>query len=96
MNIRKKKNGLLKVNVKELASLNDNVHYMITNLENLLEFLREYKLKLHSKQRKKPKNSGNLSLISSFTKFKTNVVKLSEISARLTAIFSYRTQHSIS
>ncbi len=26
---------LLKVNVKELASLNDNVHYMITNLENL-------------------------------------------------------------
>ncbi len=35
---------LLDVNVKELASLNDNVHYMITNLENLLEFLREYKL----------------------------------------------------
>jgi hypothetical protein len=32
------------VNVKELASLNDNVHYMITNLENLLEFLREYKV----------------------------------------------------
>lgn len=35
---------LLKVNVKELASLNDNVHYIITNLENLLEFLREYKV----------------------------------------------------
>ena len=35
---------LLNVNVKELASLNDNVHYMITNLENLLEFLREYKV----------------------------------------------------
>ena len=35
---------LLKVNVKELASLNDNVHYMITNLVNLLEFLREYKV----------------------------------------------------
>ena len=35
---------LLKVNIKELASLNDNVHYMITNLENLLEFLREYKV----------------------------------------------------
>ena len=32
------------MNVKELASLNDNVHYMITNLENLLEFLREYKV----------------------------------------------------
>ena len=27
---------LLKVNVKELASLNDNVHYMITNLVNLV------------------------------------------------------------
>ena len=35
---------LLKENIKELASLNDNVHYIITNLENLLEFLREYKL----------------------------------------------------
>lgn len=35
---------LLNVNIKELASLNDNVHYMITNLENLLEFLREYKV----------------------------------------------------
>lgn len=35
---------LLNVNIKELASLNDNVHYMITNLDNLLEFLREYKL----------------------------------------------------
>lgn len=35
---------LLDVNAKELANLNDNVHYMITNLENLLEFLREYKL----------------------------------------------------
>ena len=30
---------LLKENIKELASLNDNVHYMITNLVNLLEFL---------------------------------------------------------
>lgn len=35
---------LLNVNIKELASLNDNVHYMITNLSNLLEFLREYKV----------------------------------------------------
>ncbi|WP_373837222.1 hypothetical protein [Bacteroides heparinolyticus] len=35
---------LLKENVKELASLNDNVHYMITNLVNLLEFLQEYKV----------------------------------------------------
>ena len=35
---------LLNVNIKELARLNDNVHYMITNLVNLLEFLREYKV----------------------------------------------------
>lgn len=35
---------LLDINAKELASLNDNVHYMITNLLNLLEFLREYKV----------------------------------------------------
>ena len=35
---------LLNVNIKELASLNDNVHYMITKLVNLLEFLREYKV----------------------------------------------------
>ena len=35
---------LLKVNVKELANLNDNVHKMSINLVNLLEFLREYKL----------------------------------------------------
>jgi hypothetical protein len=27
---------LLKVNVKELASLNDNVHYMITNLADFI------------------------------------------------------------
>lgn len=27
---------LLDVNAKELASLNDNVHYMITNLENVI------------------------------------------------------------
>lgn len=40
----KEEKRLLDVNVKELAKLNDNVHYMITNLENLLEFLREYKL----------------------------------------------------
>lgn len=29
-------NRLLDVNAKELANLNDNVHYMITNLENLI------------------------------------------------------------
>ena len=35
---------LLDVNAKELANLNDNVHEMSINLDNLLEFLREYKL----------------------------------------------------
>lgn len=35
---------LLDVNAKELANLNDNVHEMSINLENLLKFLREYKL----------------------------------------------------
>lgn len=29
-------NRLLDVNAKELANLNDNVHYMITNLGNLI------------------------------------------------------------
>ena len=29
-------NRLLDVNAKELANLNDNVHYMITNLINLI------------------------------------------------------------
>ena len=35
---------LLDVTAKELANQNDNVNYMITNLVNLLKFLREYKL----------------------------------------------------
>ena len=30
---------LPKVNIKELASLNDNVHYMITNLENVVRYI---------------------------------------------------------
>ena len=29
-------NRLLDVNAKELANLNDNVHYMITNLDNVI------------------------------------------------------------
>ena len=37
-------NRLLDVNAKELANLNDNVHYMITNLENLIyNYLTIYK-----------------------------------------------------
>ena len=35
---------LLDVNAKELANLNDNVHEMSINLENLHKFLQEYKL----------------------------------------------------
>ena len=37
-------NRLLALNIKELASLNDNVHEMSVNLENSLKFLQEYKL----------------------------------------------------
>lgn len=37
-------NRLLDLNIKELASLNDNVHEMSVNLVNLLKFLQEYRL----------------------------------------------------
>ena len=49
---------LLDVNIKELASLNDNVHYMITNLENLLEFLREYKLEIAQQTKEEAEKFG--------------------------------------
>lgn len=84
---------LLKVNVKELANLNDNVHKMSINLINLLKFLREYKLTIAKVRRSKPKNSGNLYLTSFFAKFKTNGIKLNRKSVRLTVIFSYHIQH---
>lgn len=87
---------LLKENIKELASLNDNVHYIITNLDNLLEFLREYKVAIAQGTQEQAEKFGQTVLISSFTKFKTNVMKLSEKSVRLTAIFSYHTRYSIS
>lgn len=35
---------LLDLSIKELASLNDNVHEMSINLVNLINFLQEYKL----------------------------------------------------
>ena len=35
---------LLDINAKELATLNDNVYELRINLENLVKFLREYKL----------------------------------------------------
>lgn len=37
-------NRLLDLNIKELASLNDNVHEMSVNLVNSLKFLQEYRL----------------------------------------------------
>lgn len=37
-------NRLLCLNIKELASLNDNVHEMSVNLENSLKFLQKYRL----------------------------------------------------
>ena len=80
---------LLDVNAKELASLNDNVHEMSINLINLLNWLSP------KIRRSKPKNSGNLSLINSFTKFKSNVMKLNVKLARQTTIFSYRIRYSI-
>lgn len=53
---------LLKVNVKELASLNDNVHYMITNLVNLLEFLREYKVAIAQQTKEEAEKFGQIVL----------------------------------
>ena len=39
-------NRLLGLNIKELASLNDNVHEMSVNLVNSLKFLQEYRLSI--------------------------------------------------
>lgn len=41
---QEEENRLLDLNIKELASLNDNVHEMSVNLENSLQFLQEYRL----------------------------------------------------
>ena len=49
---------LLDLNIKELASLNDNVHEMSVNLENLLEFLREYKLAIAQKTQEQAEKFG--------------------------------------
>ena len=90
---------LLKVNVKELANLNDNVHYMITNLVNLLKFLREYKLTIAQSTQEQAEKFGQ-SVLDKFLhqiqiKFKSNVMKLSGKSARQTTIFSYHIRYSI-
>ena len=49
---------LLNVNAKELASLNDNVHYMIANLVNLLEFLQEYKVAIAQQTKEEAEKFG--------------------------------------
>lgn len=69
-------NRLLDVNAKELANLNDNVHYMITNLINLLKFLREYKLTIAQSTQEQAEKFGQ-SVLDKFLhqiqiKFKSN------------------------
>ena len=69
-------NRLLDVNAKELANLNDNVHYMITNLANLLKFLREYKLTIAQSTQEQAEKFGQ-SVLDKFLhqiqiKFKSN------------------------
>lgn len=49
---------LLNVNVKELASLNDNVQEMSINLGNLLKFLREYKLTIAQSTKEQAEKFG--------------------------------------
>lgn len=49
---------LLDINAKELASLNDNVHYMIANLGNLLEFLQEYKVAIAQQTKEEAEKFG--------------------------------------
>lgn len=49
---------LLDINAKELASLNDNVHYMITNLVNLFDFLRENKATIAQQTKEEAKKFG--------------------------------------
>ena len=49
---------LLDINAKELASLNDNVHYMIANLVNLLEFLQEYKVAIAQQTKEEAEKFG--------------------------------------
>lgn len=53
---------LLDVNAKELASLNDNVHYMITNLVNLLKFLQKNKLVITQDTQEQAKKFGQSAL----------------------------------
>lgn len=49
---------LLDVNAKELANLNDNVHKMSINLENLLKFLREYKVAIAQQTKEEAEKFG--------------------------------------
>lgn len=49
---------LLDLNIKELASLNDNVHEMSINLINLLKFLQEYKLAIDQETQEQAEKFG--------------------------------------
>lgn len=53
-----KEKRLLDLNIKELASLNDNVHEMSINLENLLQFLQEYKLVIDQETQEEAEKFG--------------------------------------
>ena len=49
---------LLDINAKELASLNNSVHEMIVNLENLIDFLHEYKLAIAQRTQEQAEKFG--------------------------------------
>lgn len=49
---------LLDLNIKELASLNDNVHEMSINLVNLFKFLQEYKLTIAQRTQEQAEKFG--------------------------------------
>lgn len=51
-------NRLLSLNIKELASLNDNVHEMSVNLVNSLKFLQEYRLSIAKDTQEQAENFG--------------------------------------
>ena len=51
-------NRLLDLNIKELASLNDNVHEMSVNLDNSLQFLQEYRLAIAKETQEQAEKFG--------------------------------------
>lgn len=51
-------NRLLDLNIKKLASLNDNVHEMNVNLENSLKFLQKYRLTIAKETQEQAEKFG--------------------------------------